>query len=528
MAMKKSHHNLSFLFGLGILCLLYGLSVGYVDQQFSKLTVTLIGVGALSLAICVLDILQLASLASPQYSWRRIGIISIILVAFTSLYIAVNFTALIFNHRIDVTQFKQHTLSKATLEVLENLTQDVKATVFYVGMPPKYLEDLLREYERASNNRITSEIIDPIKQIGYAAQFGDVISGKESKVILQSGSERRDIDFSKENLDEELLNNAIVRVTREARAIYFLTGHGEYGLFEQGEKGLSNLQKNLLANNMIGHDLMLAVERKIPDDCSVLVVAGAKSHLTKDEEQIIKEYLDRGGDALFLVEHVLVTTQDQLLTEDQLGKNPSLNVILKDWGVKIGDDIVVDLASNVGDVGSPATRNYMPHRAIVNNLDYTFFVRPRSISILQDRNETIKVAPLVLTASSDQSWAETNRMLEVKYNEGEDRAGPVPLASVIFKSKRDADSSDTRIIVITDADFLTNNYIGQYSNAQLGLNAINWLSELDYEVLSNQVKVEVNRLNLTSKQKRMVAVLLSVLPAFIATLGMMVWIKQKT
>ncbi|MCK5014331.1 MAG: hypothetical protein KAS66_10970, partial [Candidatus Omnitrophica bacterium] len=238
-------------------------------------------------------------------------------------------------------------------------------------------------------------------------------------------------------------------------------------------------------------------------------------------------YLKDGGDALFLIENVIVTTRDNPLTEEEKKKNPSFNSIMNDWGINIADDVVVDLSSHVsGDVGSPATRNYMAHKSIVNDLDYTFFVRPRSISIKKGRRPTVRVAPIILTSSDENSWGETNRTLEVKFDEGIDRAGPVPIAFAIWEPKEGTEASDTRIIVITDADFLTNAFISQYSNARLGLNAINWLSESDYQVLIDKKDVDVKRLDLTSKQKRMVGVMLFLMPVIIAVAGMMVWIKH--
>ena len=87
------------------------------------------------------------------------------------------------------------------------------------------------------------------------------------------------------------------------------------------------------------------------------------------------------------------------------------------------------------------------------------------------------------------------------------------------------DQSDTRIIVFTDADFLTNVYINQYSNAEMGLNIINWLSELDYKVFLDQKEIKVERLDLTSKQRRKIAALLFLMPIFIAAGGVIVWMK---
>jgi ABC-type uncharacterized transport system involved in gliding motility auxiliary subunit len=277
---------------------------------------------------------------------------------------------------------------------------------------------------------------------------------------------------------------------------------------------------------------MLGISQSIPADCDVLIIAGPKNQLSQNEETLIADYLIKGGDALFLIEHTLVTTPDKPLSAEQLQQNPSLNAILNQWGLDVQSDIVLDLTNHIGeDVGSPATKNYQRHKAITEGLDYTFYVRPRSIRVLPQRRSNIKHAVIVSTASTENSWAETNRTLDIQFDPNTDTAGPVPFAYVVIEEKDEAQpsqkSSDTRLIVFTDADFLTNVYINQYSNAQMGLNLVNWLAELDYKTFVSAKEIKVERLDLTSKQKRQVIVILFLLPFFFFITGVVVWLRTK-
>lgn len=526
--MKNNSKNIPLLFVLGILLLAYGFGMYYVRQYITQLTAVCILIGAANILICVIRIRSLSPKFSSHSRWKKIALFSALIVLWVVLYVEVNYLAYQNNMRWDATKAKQHTLTDNTKDLIGNLHQEIRMTAFYTGLPPKYLEDLLNEYGRLSNGKIITEIIDPIVQIGYASQFGNTINSKEHKVFIQSGNEKKEVNFTDKVLTEEQLMNAIVRVIRKVRRVYFLTGHNEYNIHEEGDTGLKAFVAMLATNHVISKRVMLGIQGDIPEDCDVLVIAGPKSHFSVEEEEIINKYLLDGGDALFLVESVIVTTPDKPLTEDELNKNPSMNSILNNWGINIADDIVVDLSSHAsGDVGSPATNNYMAHRSIVGGLDYTFFVRPRSISIQAGRRPSIRLAPIILTASKKSSWGETDRTLEVKFDEGIDRAGPVPFAFAIWEKKEDGEASDTRMIVITDADFLTNAYIGQYSNARLGVNAINWLSEVDYQVIVEKKEINVPRLDLTSQQKRMVGVMLFLTPLLIATVGIAVWIRRR-
>jgi hypothetical protein len=443
-------------------------------------------------------------------------------IAVTVILLAVlNAAALKYDRAWDVTASKQHTLAGYTKDYIRGLKMNVRLTAFFVGIPPQYLTDMLAAYEKESGGRIKAEIIDPLVDLGYAAQFGNVISGKESKIFVQTELGRKDIDFTAAPLTEEQLTNEIVRLTRPLRKVYFLAGHNEADIENDEPEGLQSFAELLERNRIATGVLVLGEKGSIPADSDALVIAGPKRHLTASEEETVREYLDKGGDALIMTENVYVTTPDQPLTKEQQTLYPSLNGVLADWGLRVNDDIVVDMASHVGgDVGSPATRNYMPHRALVNDVDYTFFIRPRSISLLPDRREGLKLAPVILTASEKQSWGETNRYLQVKFNSAEDRPGPIPFAYVAYEP-RDASenkTSDTRIFVITDTDFISNQFLDEYGNAVLAMNVINWLIEADYRSFMKTKTVSVEKLELTSRQKRSVLAVLMAMPLFVIIL----------
>ena len=322
------------------------------------------------------------------------------------------------------------------------------------------------------------------------------------------------------------MTNAIIQVNQDRRYVYFLTGHGESNIESKDDAGFSTLARMLDSNNFESKSLMLAVAKVIPADCSLLIIAGPKNALTDQENKTIEAYLEKGGHALFFVENVIVTTPDKPLTPEELHKNPSLNEIINQWGLNVEDDVVVDLISHAGDdVGSPATKNYVKHQALTEGLDYSFYVRPRTITILNEGRPTIKRAPIVLTASKKESWGESNRTLQIHFDKMEDMPGPVPIAFAVHEEKVKGDIADTRLIIFTDADFLSNAYIHQYSNAQIGLKIINWLAETDYKVFIDQETVKVERLDLTSNQKSIIALILILMPVLIALAGLIVWVK---
>ncbi|MBA6326509.1 GldG family protein [Colwellia sp. MB02u-6] len=553
------------LIGAALLLFILGLALFYIDAQFSLLSLSFASCLTLGGSMAFFVLLKLNSQLNhtdakaikatfnatnstdtnqgktkPSFidaRGKKVCLIFAMIIASIGFLAISHYAANSITTRWDVTASQQHTLTKNTIEFIRTLKEKVELTAFYVGLPPKYLQDLFKEYERLSAGLISTQIIDPIENISFAAKFGNVVSGAERKVIVQSIHGRKDVDFSDDALTEEKLTNAIARASSPPRQLYFLTGHGEYSLANTDNVGLSTFKQLLAENNMDSKPLMLGITQSIPADCDVLVIAGARTELTTQEDKLIIEYLTAGGDALFLIEHTTVTTPDKPLTAEQLQQNPSLNNIINQWGLKVKSDIVVDLTNHVGnDVGSPATKNYQKHKAITQGLDYTFYVRPRSIEMLAQRRPSIKLAVIAATASTEKSWAETNRNLAIQYDQGIDTPGPVPISYVVLEEHKEitaspnkvqAPRSDTRMIVFTDADFLTNVYINQYSNAQMGLNIVNWLAETDYQTFLSAKVIKVERLDLTSKQKRQVMVILFFSLFFFVIVGIVVWLKSK-
>ena len=524
---QKGSLLFALIFTLGIFFILCASTYSYIEQSidFSVIGFALLGIFLLSLSLIYKGKSEHKTFG--VFEWSRVGLFIIVISISAVFLVGVNYLSNRLPYRWDVTLDNQHTLTQATIDFVKDIEAPIELTALYVGLPPIYLQDMLNEYERISNGKVSVNIVDPIEDIGSAVKFGNVISGEERKLIVVSGEERKDIDFSDASLSEEQITNALARITREPRQVYFLTGHGELSESSESDQGLSLFADLLNSNNISSDSLMLGTERRIPADCDVLIIAGPRTDLTDEEELLVKDYLEQGGDALFLIEAVTIASSEKALTADQSDKNPSLNNILNQWGINIGNDIVVDLSSHIGgDQGSPATKNYGKHKALTEGLDYTFYIRPRSITALKDRRTTVKLAPIALSASKEKSWAETNRTLNIRFDEGIDIPGPVAISYVIWEGKEKDEESDTRIIVFTDADFLSNAYLNQYSNAAMGINIVNWLSELDYAVFNNQKNIQVERLDLTSKQRRMVTAVLFLMPLLVGLTGMFVWMRS--
>src|SRR3989338_3544379 len=213
--MEINKRFLPIILGIGILVLLFSLGTAFISGRSSPAITALTLAGAAGFFLSLIFIFAHMAKRFSAARIRQWGTVFFIVIFLLIALVGINYSAAKVNYRLDLTRGKQHTLSDSTLRFIKNLEQKIQLTVFYVGIPPKYLEDLLNEYKRLNPAFVETEMVDPLVQIGYAAQFGNVISGEERKVIVRSGKEKREVDFKEEPLSEEGLTNAIIKVIRK-------------------------------------------------------------------------------------------------------------------------------------------------------------------------------------------------------------------------------------------------------------------------------------------------------------------------
>src|SRR5262249_44963635 len=149
-------------------------------------------------------------------------------------------------------------------------------------------------YQYAAPSRVKFRLVDPDKEPALVDQMK--ITSLRS-VNLQYGKE----SFVVTNPTEETVTNGIIRVSGTTKkAVYFTDGHGEADIQNQQDaKGYANAKLALEQENYEVKPLVLL--EQIPDDASVLVVAGPERPFSPAEMQTLDAYLRRGGRLLVLV-----------------------------------------------------------------------------------------------------------------------------------------------------------------------------------------------------------------------------------
>ena len=375
------------------------------------------------------------------------------------------------SYRFDLTANKRYSLSPQSQQLLRELPQPVKATAFYqesqVGR--ESAKDLLDQYAYYGK-QFTYEFIDPDRNPGLAKRYGITSYGT---IVLEGGDKEEKVQVA----DEENLTNALLKVIREGKkVVYFLEGHGEHSINNAEREGYAEAKRAVESQNYVVKSLNLLTEGKMPDDASILAIAGPRKDLLEAELAEVTRLIERGGKVMFLV--------------DPEGP-PGLPKYLTDYGIQVVEGVVVDPVSRLFgmDYLTPVIASYEQH-PITKNFEVASFL-PLALEVKVTDKMPERVSSQILARTSPNSWLERGQEERqgiargegrLAYNEGVDEKGPIPVAAVATMTTRSEgagakEPKKARIVVFGDSDFASNNYLNLSGNRDLFLNTVSWLAE---------------------------------------------------
>src|SRR5918912_1220031 len=333
------------LAALGALGIVAGLGAWIVDGQFDLLPRILMAAGILLLGIYVaLD---------PEDVWSRLtgrsalvsGNTLVIGVAALAVLGLVNVIGSRYPTKWDLSASQQFTLSDQSVRLVQNLPDNVKATV-YMSPNDSRKQDYqtrLNDFQARSNGKFSFEFVDPETRPGEAraagiTDVGTTVYQMADKKQNSTGTQERDISL------------ALVKLTRPQKKLYFTTGHGERNLDGTDQQGYTQLKSAVERDNFTTSPLNLAASRSIPDDAAAVIMAGTINPFLPEEKDTLRAYLDGGGKLFLLLDP---------------GSKADFNDLLQKWGVAFTGNVVIDPAQNLGnDVRVPVVVRYGTHDSV--------------------------------------------------------------------------------------------------------------------------------------------------------------------
>ncbi|MCK9302949.1 MAG: Gldg family protein [Bacteroidales bacterium] len=408
--------------------------------------------------------------------------------------------------RFDTTQNEDYTMSKATKNILRNLTEPVTITAYFTkDLPPQYskvrkdFKDVVEEYSSISKGMVVYEFIDPgddqqleqaamqdgVRPVLINVRAKDKVEQQKAYIgaVIKVGTQKESIPIIQEGTAlEYTLSTAIKKLTiTEKPYIGFVQGHGEATM-----QSLSQTLNEISFLYTI-EPVTLNTETDLLK-YKTLVITKATQQYTDEELAMLDHYLAGGGKLMLNIEHI---TADLQQTMQITATGTGLEGWLAKYGVMIEDNAVIDKkCGNIGvqqqqgsfNMTIPIAFPYMPivsnfaDHPITEKLQGILLMFPASIAYTGIDGK--EFTPILM--SSETSGTQTLPAyitLQKKWNSSDYPISNITLGGILTGSFNNG--PQTSIVIIGDGDYAVSQ--GQQrinpDNINLFANSIDWLSD---------------------------------------------------
>ena len=436
----------------------------------------------------------------------------VFLLLFLVLLVLVAWLSTRYSLTLDLSNNQRNSLSTESSRMLEAVDKPLKITLFVSPLNERrvLLETLFQRYQRLQD-KIDFRSLNPDLYPELLRQHDIRYDGE---VLIEYGGQSEKLS----QVDESAVSNAIQRLLRQGdRWLVFLQGHGEPSPFGDANHDYSQLATRLASNGFRIETLNLMQSGDIPDNTSVLVLASPRVELLPGEIERLQDFIEAGGNLLWLADPQQFTGGLALIA-DQIGVS-FLPGIVVDPGSRLMGLDRIDFAL-VGE--------YPRHPVTLNLASMSLFPQALAIDFFGDDSWQQQV----FLQSAPRSWNETGDMRKAlaRGDNADEVSGPFTLGMTLARSlQSDAGKlQEQRIAVVGDADFLSNRYLGNGSNQDIGLNLLNWLSHDDQLIAISPRPAPDTQLDLSPLQQLLIAItFLLLLPLGLIACGLVIWLKRR-
>lgn len=394
--------------------------------------------------------------------------------------------------------------SRRTRGILSESRGEIAVTCFVPRSDRRFrsvshlLRSLAREALQLGGARMNLRYIDPRWDLGEAGRL--VREGVDGPAIVFSVRRRRVVLPLAEGWGERTCASALLRLAMPPTrsVVYWTYGHGETSYEDYGSAGMSDIARELsregYRNRLID---LTGAEIKVPADCAMIAVAGAKTEFSRTEIARLDAYLRQGGRLMVLAESP---------------ESPLLQTFLPSWGV---------LAKSVA---AKSARTLSGTDAVISDFGTHGVTAPlKGSQIVLDR-------PVVFAASAAAGATAGADRIEFSPIAIVDGASVAVIAERGVGAGKDTAIRPTRIAVIGDAGFVRNAQLEARANANRDffLNCVAYLSG-SHAITSGGADGELLVTGLDRRGRmRLMAVTAGAVPfAVLLVLSLVVWRRRR-
>ena len=407
------------------------------------------------------------------------------------------------NTQMDWTSNQRHSLSKTTTTFLKQLDKPITIQVF-VSEGNEFkpaLTTLLNRY-KSHQPELTIHYIDPDFSPDIVRELN---IQQQGEMVISLGEQQQHVF----DLSEQSLTNALIAVSREQdKWLVFIEGHGERQPDHQANFNMSTWTTTLKQKGFKTKTLNLVQHQQIPRNTAAVVIASPEKPWLPGEITLLKDYLASGGNLLWLTEP---------------SDNRPLAALAEHLGLDILPGTLIDPNTELLGIPDPQfalITDYADHPIGQATSSVTLFPK---VSAMTPMTESSHWQYQALLSTPANVWSDSDPGPLAQYQAGDDTAGPLNIG-YLLTAKQSQQDRQQRVIVIGDGDFLSNSFIGNAANLELGLAIMNWLAE-DDNLIAIPVKTTVDKqLELDKMASLFIGLgFLVVLPASLLLIGLSLW-----
>lgn len=435
--------------------------------------------------------------------------IQITVLLVIAIIIMINLLADQYYFRLDFTEDKQYTLSRATKDILKDLQDPVTVKAYFSKDLPAQLvktrrdfQEMLVEYGKISGNLVVFEFINPgendqteneTMQAGIQPLIINVREKDQMKqqkaymgAVLNIGNRSEIIPVIEPGAAMEYaLSTSIKKLSViDKPSVGLLQGHGEPGINEMTQV---NLELSILYNF---EPLYLTDSTIIPSRFHTIAVVRPSDSIPDYQLSQLSEFLARGG-RLFVA---LNRVSGDLQNAYGMAINTGLETWLLNKGISVNANFVID-ANSVNVTMQQQIGNaihissiLMPYIPIINNFADHSITKGLEAVVMQFASTLdfagdsgLTYTPLVLTSErsaiqpAPQYFNYQRQWTEFDF----------PIQNLVVGAAIEgnlAGNVHSKMVVFADGDFPVNGPRGQQQqlqedNVSLMVNSIDWLSD---------------------------------------------------
>lgn len=406
---------------------------------------------------------------AKSHHFKKVIETSIVSALLLAILGVINYLAFKNPIQLDMTKGRFNSLTEQSKKLLQSLDKPLEIKIFARKKDSSRLVAIADLY-RLEGRDVQVQTIDPDLSPELSRQYEVKASGT---IVIEYGGKMARF----QGASEKLFSSSIHNLSREkTKKIYFLKGHGEFSIQDEGESGLSEIKKLLQEQYFAVDEVNLLSKENVPSDADILIILGPRTPFLEHEIEKITNYIDKGGKVL-----AAFSPNFKYFVHENLAK-----LFLK-YGISFENNIVLDTKNHVsGSKGWVPIVSKMDTENIItkSNKLPVFLPFTSSVRKVQSPDEDLLITELAFTNPHPASWAEYNlkdaEKSVFRFDAAIDSQGPIPL--IVSSEAPTRKEGAFKIMAFGSGSFVKNAYKNHGGNFTFFLNSISWLAKENFAI----------------------------------------------